>query len=139
MGINLQARFTWWPSVSAANLTPEIDRPFVITLLLPTQDGGIFTEGILFVGETGKEVLFSWENTPSGHTMELQLVKFGKINPLLQGTSNTNFWRFTPSRAGLYAIRIHDMNGSNNPWILSNEIGLVFYFKLAAPNPGGLN
>lgn len=117
----------------------EVNPTSTFTLLPPTQNGSTSTEGTLLIGETGKEVSFSWESVPNGRIMELQLVRFGQTTPLLQGSSGTGSWRFTPSRAGLYVVRIRDQEDPNSTWISSNEMGLVFYFKLAAPDPGGLN
>lgn len=104
-----------------------------IQLAPPTQDGATSQDGTLFVGETSKEVSFRWG--PSAQAM-LQLVEYGKSVPILSGTSGTGEWRFTPTRAGLYEVRISTDGGVT--WNRSGSMGLVFFFQLSAPSGGGI-
>lgn len=120
-----------WSGEVYKEITADPSVPWIVEA--PTQEGATMSPSVeLLVGETGKPVTFAWQ----GGTAELQLVQYGRDVPILTGTTSSGTWGFTPTRAGLYEVRLREPGGE---WTRSSDLGYAFYFKLASPDPGGID
>ena len=95
---------------------------------------GCIQSGPLLVGETGKPITIWW---PGEGNKIAQIFRLGATRRTARITFEGDTFDWTPRKSGAYFARVKlcgDCEFESN-----EELGYIFYIKLAAPTGGGIS